>query len=130
MPRRDQGLQRYCGHDEHQSTEAAEKSSTRTNVHDQEGVYLGNRGQNKVKILANHDGWLDVVCHNDSFMLFTLSCIDDAWDVVNILLSCSKKSGTTMGEDFVRTIEGFVASQNYDIKEFMFAASRTARHRS
>jgi len=40
----------------------------------------------------------------DKIRSFTLSYIDDAWDLVTLVLSCSKKSGTTAGEDLVRTI--------------------------
>ena len=40
---------------------------------------------------------------------FTSTYIDDAWDLVNLVLSCSKKLRTT-----IRTIEGFVI--DYDRK--------------
>lgn len=45
---------------------------------------------------------------------FTSSYNDNAWDLVIIILGCSKKPGTTTGEDLVRSIDGFL--KDHDLK--------------
>lgn len=47
-------------------------------------------------------------------MSLTLSYFENAWDLVTLVLSCSKTSGRTTGEGLVGTIERFV--NDYDLK--------------
>ncbi|CAN0256728.1 unnamed protein product, partial [Ascophyllum nodosum] len=52
------------------------------------------------------DGWTPRA--NESYISFTVVYVNDDWKMVTLALSCSKKQGSTKGEDLAASIEAMV----------------------
>ena len=52
------------------------------------------------------DGWTPRA--NESYISFTVVYVNDDWKMVTLALSCSKKQGSTKGEDLAASIESMV----------------------
>ena len=52
------------------------------------------------------DGWTSRA--NESYISFTVVYVNDDWKMVTLALSCSKKQGSTKGEDLAASIEAMV----------------------
>ena len=52
------------------------------------------------------DGWTSRA--NESYIYFTVVYVNDGWKMATLALSCSKKQGSTKGEDLAASIEAMV----------------------
>ena len=88
-------------------------------------------------VFMTTDGWTSRA--NESYISFTVVYVNDDWKMVTLALSCSKKQGSTKGEDLAASIEamvethgltGHVVVGNTDCEPSMVKAGRILTEKS